>query len=382
MTSRSVPDPHAATAQFERQLLARLGLGAGASNEEIERAHDEIVAYVEAAPGSLRAWSRASVAAADEAYALLRGPRADLVAATTAAAPVEAVPAGRPGRAAATSAPAAAIASEAEPADWLEESDLELQMKGGTRRRGAQRRAALAANRLSNQPEAGLRLPFGRRIAIGAVGLVGVAAVIFGVYLLGAPSVPGFTGTPAPEASQGAVDQAQVTALMQKLAANPNDATTLEDLGNLYYGAGDYTTAATWFDKLVALDGSNVNALLALGAARFNLGDLATAEANWLKVVEIDPNSVEAHYDLGFVYLSQNPPDLDKARAEWNKVIAIAPDSDAAKQAATHLASLSTPAPSGSVAPSASPAASASPEASSSPAPTETPTPSPAPSAS
>ena len=86
--------------RFERGLLASLGLGPGASNEEIESAHDAVVGFLDDAPAGIRGWAAAQGSAADESYALLRGPRDDLVAAATAHAPGAATPVtSGPGRA-------------------------------------------------------------------------------------------------------------------------------------------------------------------------------------------------------------------------------------------------------------------------------------------
>ena len=88
-----------------------------------------------------------------------------------------------------------------------------------------------------------------------------------------------------------------------------------------------------------------------------------------------DAKNVEAHYDLGFMFLSKNPPDLVNVRAEWNEVIAIAPDSDVAKTVATHLKSLDgSPAPSAGS--SAGPAVSPAPSGDATPAPSVAPSPS------
>ncbi len=82
----------------------------------------------------------------------------------------------------------------------------------------------------------------------------------------------------------------------------------------------------------------------------------------------IDATNVEAHYDLGFMYLSKNPPDVANVKLEWGEVIAIDPNSDLAKTVATHLKSLdASPAPSGAAPASAAPTSSASPAASPSP---------------
>lgn len=333
--------------RLERVLLASLGLGPGASNEQIETAHDAVVRFLDDAPAAIRVWATAREAAADESYALLRGPRADLLAVVVA-------------RTAGPNAPAASAparrdhAASAEDEAGLDEFDREAHSERGGRRELtiANQRGAL----LPAPPSSQRRML--RRLGLGAAAVAAVVIVVVG-YGLGTPSIPAFTGSPAPEASSAAVDQAQVAALTQKLAADPKNIDALQQVADLYYTAGDYATAATWMDKILAIDPKNVTGLLALGAADFNIGKLAEAETAWRQVLAIDPKSVEAHYDLGFMYLSKNPPDLANVRKEWNEVIAIAPDSDVAKTVATHLKSLDgSPAP--STAPSATPGSTSS----------------------
>jgi tetratricopeptide (TPR) repeat protein len=342
-------DPRPNGAASERDLLARLGLGPGASNGDIEAAHDEILDFLAAAPGSLRGWAAVQLGTVDEAYAQLNGAPA------SASAIVPAVPAAR-----AASRPVAA-----RPTGGIDGDDLDGFFDHDdapvvVTRRERQRRAV---QRTVEEPAA---RRFSLRTIVTAVGAVGVLAGAFVIYQLGAPAVPGFTGTPAPGSSAVAVDPAKVAALMAKLQANPKDLAALRDLGNLYYDVRDFASAAGWMEKIIAIDPKDEEALLALGAAKFNLGDLDGAEATWLRIVAINPKNAEAHYDLGFIYFSKTPPDMARVREEWNKVIAIDPTSDIAKTAATHLQSLdkSSGAPSTVPGASSGPAASAAPVAS------------------
>ncbi len=321
MTAKTRPTDRAAARRVERDLLAQLGLGAGASDAELENAHDGIVGFLRTAPQDLRSWAGRQISTTDEAYALLSDPTADLAslapAASFAAAEVAETPVA-----------GAARSGSAVP-------------KTGGRRVGPVARAVIAA-----------------------LGLVGVLVVGVIVYQSGAPAVPGFTGTPGPDASATpAVDAAQVAALMQKIAANPKDAASLIGLGDLYYQAGDFKTAADWMAKAVAADPKNTSALLGLGAAQFNTGDAASAEKQWRAVLVIEPKNQEAYYDLGFMYLARNPPDMANVTAMWQKVLDIDPTTTYAANVKTHFASFASPSPAASGAP-ATPAPSPTPSGS------------------
>jgi tetratricopeptide (TPR) repeat protein len=303
----------------ERELLTRLGLSNGASEDEVETAHNEVVAFLGSAPADLRDWARAQLALADEAYALL-SDRAGSLQSRPATKPVQ-QPAQPPRRA----------------------------------------RAARANVLAAEEP----RLPFLRRvgpagrIAIATIALAGVLVGAYVVYASDLPSVPGLTGTPAPQARQPTLDTARVAELMQAIQANPRDIAALQELGDLYFTARDYQTAAQWEQKILDIEPDDVTAHLALGAAQYNLGNSADAESHWRRVIELNPSDtdalVEAHYDLGFMYFSANPPDVDNTIVEWQQVIDLAPDSDIAQTVAAHLETLEQWNASGSPTTSASP---------------------------
>ncbi len=350
--------PRTKPASSEVELLASLGLPAGASSQDVETAHDELVAYLEKAPTDLRLWARRQIATVDEAFAILSDPTIDRSPSATDAPVV-----------------APSVAAAPATADTDEEiEELELDHPATRHgRREAERKTRSAARTGSAKQASGIgRNGLVKRLAIGAALVVGAVAIGFvGFNMNGGTGVPSFNGSPVPEASTAGVDQAQLSALMQKIAADPKDTASLQSIGDLYYQVGDYATAGTWFDKILAIDPKNTDARLALGAAMYNQDKAADAEKQWRQVIAVDPKSIEAYYDLGFLYLSQNPPDITKVKTEWNKVIEIDPTSDLAKRVITHLQSLDgSPAPSGAAA-SGAPASAAPSTPAATPAPSK-----------
>jgi cytochrome c-type biogenesis protein CcmH/NrfG len=250
-----------------RSPHARLGLSSQASAKDAERAHGELVGFLEGAPDGLRRWAQGEIAAVDAAYAAL----SDRASTRTA------------------------------------------------------RRAA----------------PL-RRIGVAVVTLAVTAGVVVGVYDMGGgegkAKPRSDAAAEAPGLSPG--DQVRVSQLMRKLKAKPKDVATLVQLGNVFFAARDYNSAGSWMKQAVAIEPGNVKARLALGASEFNIGDVADARRDWLRVVAADPKNVEAYYDLGFLYVSKNPPDMAEAKRMWGKVIALDPNSTVAKTVATHLKGL------------------------------------------
>jgi tetratricopeptide (TPR) repeat protein len=304
-------------AELRNELLGRLGLRADASDQDIEAAHNGLVEFLELAPHDVRSWAAAQTTDVDEAFALLSGPEQDLVASSQLATPAQDEPVETFQSPTAAPPPAAP----------------------GTFAAAKPRRTQL----------------------VWAIVPLLVVAVVVGVYFMGKGSdVPGISGTPtgtqttAASSANGAtpVDQAKVGDLMKKISANPKDKASLQALGDIYFAAADYKNAASWEEKILAVDPKNQVALLALGAAQFNLGNAAEAKKQWLFAAKLYPNNAEVHYDLGFLYMSQTPPDKARMTAEWEKVVAIDPDSNLAKTVATHLKSANS-APSSSATPSA-----------------------------
>jgi tetratricopeptide (TPR) repeat protein len=271
-------------ADLRTELLGRLGLPADATDADVAAAHRAATNLLDHAPEGQRAWAEEQLADVEAVTSLL----ADLAPAV---------------------APVAAAA------------------------------APVAAAKVRRKPS---------KIVWIVGGVVLAAGAAFGVHSMNSSSIPSIDGAPDPVASSSTtpVDQAKVGALMQKITANPKDTASLGELANIYFQAGDYKNSALFSQKVVAIDPKNDSAWTALGAAQFNAVDQPSAQKSWEKAIAINPKNAEAHYDLGFLYLSSDKPDMAKAKKEWNTVIAIDPKSDLAKTVQTHLTSLSSPSPS------------------------------------
>jgi tetratricopeptide (TPR) repeat protein len=198
-------------------------------------------------------------------------------------------------------------------------------------------------------------------------GLAAMSAAAIGIAGYGVGQRSTASANPVtPVASAPANAQGQIVWVTEQLQANPTDVALLQHQGDLYYQMGDYGFAAASMEKIIAIDPTNVKARLALAAGMFNLGKLAEAEVQWRRVLEVDPDNLEAHYDLGFMYLNQVPPDVENVKASWGEVIRIAPDSDVAQSILEQMKRLSVapddglqpPSSSGPASPAPSPASS------------------------
>lgn len=187
-------------------------------------------------------------------------------------------------------------------------------------------------------------------LAIGvAIGL-GVAWSVNG---MGGPSAaagmpsnhPDISGATAAPSSAAPLDEAKVAQWKAQAEAEPANVEPLRSLTTEYGRVKQYGEAAVWQRKIVDLDPANTDERLVLGVALYNDNQLAPAEAEWLTVAEQAPTSADPWYNLGFLYLSQDPPNSDKAEAAWRKVLELAPNTELAAAVTNHLDSLDTVVP-------------------------------------
>lgn len=184
--------------------------------------------------------------------------------------------------------------------------------------------------------------PRSRRRIVTLLALVLVPLIIWGVYKIG-EAPPERELDPAMtmgESAAPALDQARVAELEAQVEQDPSDTAAMSELGTLYLTAGDLANAGRWQQRILADHPDDIDARLALGVVLFNQGELEAAEQQWTRAVELDPTKAEPHYNLGFLHLAADPPDMDQVEAHWAKVIELDPGSDMAETIANHLASL------------------------------------------
>lgn len=138
-----------------------------------------------------------------------------------------------------------------------------------------------------------------------------VAALVFGVYWIGQPEPEPVV---AQQAQMGAAQEAPVSTV---------DMARLAEL-----------------EQLLAEDPTNVDAHLEIGVLLIGLGDLERAEHHWLRATMEAPENPQAWFNLGFLYLSQDPPDMEAAESAWRMVLQVAPESDEAEVVRGHMGTM------------------------------------------
>lgn len=160
---------------------------------------------------------------------------------------------------------------------------------------------------VGDEPE---KMPKGFKLVLAVVLIVGL---VVGIWL---------AGRPAGTQTAGAGSAGTVT-----MGSSPESTESADD-------------RLVVLERMVEDDPDDMDARLELGANYFNRGWISDAEEQWAYVAEADPDNVMAWYNLGFVYLAQEPSDTARAMEMRDKVIELEPDSELADTILTHMGGL------------------------------------------
>lgn len=167
-----------------------------------------------------------------------------------------------------------------------------------------------------------------------------VAGALFGVmagYVIGtgrpagvvAPA--GVAAAPASAAVSWTPTDAQVQALHELIAREPNNTKVQIDLGNVLYDAGRYQEAIGHYQKALELDPKNASVSTDLGTALWYTGRADEALAQFQKSLAIEPNHPQTLFNIGIVRL-EGKQDRAGAIQAWERLLGAHPGyPDAAK---------------------------------------------------
>ena len=112
----------------------------------------------------------------------------------------------------------------------------------------------------------------------------------------GHPPVDGASGAAAQQLRQ------QVAEIEALLATSPDDPRLLAAMGNVFFDAGRWQDAVTWYEKSLAGAPDDVNVLTDLAVVHRNLGHAQQAVGLLDRVIELDPGHWQAWYNKVVVY--------------------------------------------------------------------------------
>ena len=141
-------------------------------------------------------------------------------------------------------------------------------------------------------------------------------------------AVPADQGAKQPESlPQGhpPIDEKAVVKMLQDEAVQrPRDPLPALKLANYLYDRHEFEQAIEWYQKVLALDPQNVNALTDLGTSYFNVGRPQEALREFRKSLEINPEHAQTLFNSIVVNL-EGTHDLAAAQQAWDRLHALNP---------------------------------------------------------
>ena len=119
------------------------------------------------------------------------------------------------------------------------------------------------------------------------------------------------------------------------IALQPRNVQALLNRGTVAYELGDLETAAEYFKKAVDAEPDNSVGLFNLGSTLDDLGLLAEARQQLRLATRFDPDYADAHYNLAVVCEKMNA--ADEARDHWNLYLKLEPSGRFAEYARARL---------------------------------------------
>ena len=109
----------------------------------------------------------------------------------------------------------------------------------------------------------------------------------------------------------------------EALKSNPNDPTVHNNIGTIFFTAGNYAESLKAFTKAAQLNPNYAEAFANLGSSYGMMNDLNSAVNNFNRAVTIDPNYAQAYYFLSITY--RNMGNLKQAQFNLSKANALDP---------------------------------------------------------
>lgn len=119
-------------------------------------------------------------------------------------------------------------------------------------------------------------------IVLAIVFIVGLSAGLY--HYQGKPGVASATGSATASDMNAAIQS-----LAERLESNPDDVEGWNMLGRSYMSVGDNVAATTAFERALAVDPNNQQALFYGGIGAFNRGDKELAAVRWERLLSLNP---------------------------------------------------------------------------------------------
>ncbi|MBI5248511.1 MAG: tetratricopeptide repeat protein [Desulfomonile tiedjei] len=155
-----------------------------------------------------------------------------------------------------------------------------------------------------------------------------LAGVVFSAWKLDTATAPGTKQLAGPAETQNPqMDlKTRIAGLEKMLAARPNDADVLIQLGNDYFDSGSHDKALEYYQKALEVDPRNPDVITDMGISYRKLGKSQESADAFRRALSVDPNHPMALFNLGIV-LRDDLKDPEGALKAWETFLANAGDS-------------------------------------------------------
>jgi cytochrome c-type biogenesis protein CcmH/NrfG len=130
--------------------------------------------------------------------------------------------------------------------------------------------------------------------------------------------------TPTPAQMQK-MAETQAAPLLEKLKADPTNASLLASIGNVYYDTQQYPTAIDYYQRVLKAQPANAAVRTDMATAYWYNGDADSAIAEFQKSLSYEPNKPNTLFNLGIVEW-QGKMDIEHAVATWQKLLDTNPN--------------------------------------------------------
>lgn len=132
-----------------------------------------------------------------------------------------------------------------------------------------------------------------------------------------------------------AASSAQAQAAMDTADRNPKDFNAQIRAAAIFYQLSSLDKAELYLKRALALKPDDPDALTGMAHTKYDTGDYTTAATFYEKVLQLQPRDADLRTDLGNAYSQRKPPDYDRAIIEYRKALEVNPSHE---QALTRLA--------------------------------------------
>jgi cytochrome c-type biogenesis protein CcmH/NrfG len=166
-----------------------------------------------------------------------------------------------------------------------------------------------------------------------AIAVVLVVGALAG-YLLHNSGTPE-SSAPAPASTATIPSQAmpsptqmlstQAQPLLDRLQTNPKDVATLIQLGDMYYDAGQWNDAITYYTRALKETPANPDVRTDMGVAYFNSGNADQALKEFDRALKDDPKHAQTLFNVGVVKMT-GKNDAKGAIVAWESLLKMDPE--------------------------------------------------------